>query len=365
MGFRTRTLVIRRSVETSPDSVDDVGEVARRGLAIAAGTVALAAAGDSILRVSDERYALAGTILPPAPYKETLRTELVPGCIWGFEQCIALASVSTNIRMTAIKLRDGSLWVSAPISPTRQCLRELDELGEVAHLVVPSTALEHKASLAEFARIYPRASVWVTPGQSASLIGVPPKSKVLGQESPPWSDEIECKVFLVEPPLTDTFAEAAFFHRRTGTLLVTDCALKLPATAPKILESYGFDGTAGPITLEQWRYKAIAFNFVSARGQDEVDFEALSRPPAIVNPLLRFLVYRRCPQQAAAWVKDVASWPFERIVPAHLQAPFPCTPVQFLEAFGFLFEESSSWEPVDEQLAFLRFLREQVGGPEF
>jgi len=57
----------------------------------------------------------------------------------------------------------------------------------------------------------------------------------------------------VEPPVTDTFAEAVFFHAETQTLLVTDCALKLPAKAPRILESYGYDGTPGPISLEQWR----------------------------------------------------------------------------------------------------------------
>lgn len=51
--------------------------------------------------------------------------------------------------MTVVKLKDGSLWVAAPISPTGECLRLLDELGPVAYLVVPSTALEHKASLFE------------------------------------------------------------------------------------------------------------------------------------------------------------------------------------------------------------------------
>lgn len=356
----------RSSAGASSSAGSENEELARRGLFAASATAALVVGGDAALRAMDERYALFGTILAPAPYKETLRTELVPGRIWGFEQCIALASVSTNIRMTVVRLHDGTLWVSAPISPTRQCLQGIDELGQVSHLVVPSTALEHKASLVEFAKIYPRASVWVTPGQSTFPISVPANSNILGRGSPPpWADELECKVFFVEPPISDVFAEAAFFHKDSGTLLVTDCALKLPAEAPKILESYGYDGTPGPISLDQWRYKAIAFDFVTARGADEADFEALARPAAIVNPLLRFLVYRRCPEQAAAWVQDVAKWPFKRIVPAHLAAPFDCTPAQFLDAFGFLFGKRSSWEPEDAQLAFLRVVREQVGGPEF
>lgn len=359
---RASVLVSRAAAGASADGASDDGtETARRGLVAAAASAVLASGTDAALRAADERYSLRGTIIPPLPYKQTLRTELVAGRIWGFEQCIALLSVSVNIRMTVVRLRDKTLWVCAPISPTRQCLRELDELGTVSNLVVPSDALEHKASLAEFRSIYPRASVWVTPGQD-----VPSGGRVLGEGAPPpWADEIECKVFFVSPPVTDIFAEAAFFHRETATLLVTDCALKLPQSAPQVLESYGYDGTPGPISSEQWRYKAIAFDFVTARGRDVEDFEALSRPAAIVNPLLRFLVYRRCPKQAAAWVEDVARWPFVRVIPAHLQAPFDCSPAQFLDAFGFLFGKTSSWEPADEQLGFLRFLREQVGGPVF
>eukprot|EP00931_Biecheleriopsis_adriatica_P104701 TRINITY_DN79338_c0_g1_i1.p1 TRINITY_DN79338_c0_g1~~TRINITY_DN79338_c0_g1_i1.p1 ORF type:complete len:433 (-),score=81.30 TRINITY_DN79338_c0_g1_i1:34-1299(-) len=360
-----RRVPCRSKAEAATPAESDV-DIARRSALAVGAAFATAAGSNAYLRSSDERFAALGTILAPAPYKETLRTELVPGRIWGFEQCIALASVSTNIRMTVVKLKDGTLWVSAPISPTRQCLQQLDELGEVSHLVVPSTALEHKASLAEFASLYKKASIWVSPGQSSFPISVPGWSKVLGQgPQPPWADELEYKVFFVEPPVTDVFAEVAFFHKESRTLLVTDCALKLPAAPPKVLESYGYDGTPGPISPEQWRYKAIAFDFVTGRGQDEKDFAKLSSPAALVNPLLRFIVYRRCPTQAAAWVEDVARWPFQRIVPAHLQAPFDCTPSEFLQAFGFLFGRQSSWEPEDEQLSFLRSLRDIVGGPEF
>ena len=60
--------------------------------------------------------------------------------------------VSANIRMLVVRLQDGKLWVCGPIAPTTECLKLLDELGEVGHLVVPGTALEHKSSLADFSR---------------------------------------------------------------------------------------------------------------------------------------------------------------------------------------------------------------------
>ena len=42
--------------------------------------------------------------------------------IWTFEQqqALALSNVTTNIRMTIIRLKDGGLWVHAPIAPTEQ-----------------------------------------------------------------------------------------------------------------------------------------------------------------------------------------------------------------------------------------------------
>jgi len=49
----------------------------------------------------------------------------VKGCIWLFEQeqALGFSSVSTNIRMTVIKLKSGGLWVHAPIAPTDECIQ--------------------------------------------------------------------------------------------------------------------------------------------------------------------------------------------------------------------------------------------------
>lgn len=49
------------------------------------------------------------------------------GCIWLFEQeqALGFSSVSTNIRMTVIKLQSGGLWVHAPIAPTEECIQVL------------------------------------------------------------------------------------------------------------------------------------------------------------------------------------------------------------------------------------------------
>ena len=49
------------------------------------------------------------------------------GRIWSFEQeqALGFSSVTTNIRMTVIKLQSGGLWVHAPIGPTDECIQVL------------------------------------------------------------------------------------------------------------------------------------------------------------------------------------------------------------------------------------------------
>lgn len=51
--------------------------------------------------------------------------QAVKDSIWLFEQeqALGFSSVSTNIRMTVIKLKSGGLWVHAPIAPTKECIQ--------------------------------------------------------------------------------------------------------------------------------------------------------------------------------------------------------------------------------------------------
>lgn len=53
-----------------------------------------------------------------------LESQAVKNVIWLFEQeqALGFSSVSTNIRMTVIKLKSGGLWIHAPIAPTKECI---------------------------------------------------------------------------------------------------------------------------------------------------------------------------------------------------------------------------------------------------
>ena len=92
-----------------------------------------------------------------------------PGRVWFFEQKQGIGlglNVSVNVRMTVIKLRNGGLWVHAPIAPTDECIALLNELNApVEHIVLPTTLFEHKIFVGPFQRRFPDASVFIAPDQ--------------------------------------------------------------------------------------------------------------------------------------------------------------------------------------------------------
>ncbi|KAF9590092.1 hypothetical protein IFM89_030840 [Coptis chinensis] len=115
-------------------------------------------------------------ILDAIVKRSTLRTEAVKNCIWLFEQeqALGFSSVSTNIRMTVIKLKSGGLWIHAPIAPTDECIQLVKELGApVEHIVLPTFAYEHKIFVGPFSRKFPKAKVWVAPRQWSWPLNLP------------------------------------------------------------------------------------------------------------------------------------------------------------------------------------------------
>lgn len=150
--------------------------------------------------------------------------------------------------MTVIRLKQGGLWCHAPVAPTEECVRLLDELGEVKYIVLPTTALEHKVFVKDFSRKYPKASlkvgklilfqyhkaltrpacrlaacsiqaqVWAAPDQWSWPINLPTPFRVDGtledgDPSAPWHQEIEQALF--RPPVIGIGPanEVVFFHK--------------------------------------------------------------------------------------------------------------------------------------------------------
>jgi hypothetical protein len=340
-------------------------------------------------------------LVPIYPYRRrrTLRREIVKDTIWAFEQVQGILYVVVPIRMTLVKLATGGLLVYAPIAPTPECLRLLQELiaqhGDVRYIVLPTVSgLEHKVFVGPFARCFPQAQVYVAPGQWSfplnlplTWLGLPSRrTHILSPESDqvPFAAEFD---YAILGPLNlglGGFGEVALFHRHSQTLLLTDAVVAVPEEPPAIIQLDPFpllfharDGVTDQIADNEatrrkgWqRVVLFAFYFrpsaleVVELGQSirnavkaldrsrkaywgwfpfqwkegwERSFEALrGQGRLFVAPILQQLILNRAPQETLEWANRVARWSFQQIIPCHLDAPIVADPKQFRQAFSFL-----------------------------
>jgi hypothetical protein len=347
---------------------------------------------------------------PLYPYgtRRTLRTEVVKDTIWTFDQIQGIFYVVVPIRMTVVKLATGGLLVYAPVAPTRECIRLVQELvavhGDVKYIILPTVSgIEHKVFVGPFARKFPQAQVFVAPHQWSfpinlplSWLGLPNKrTQILTEDSDvPFADEFDVAVLSVNLGAR-WFGEVALCHKRSHTLLVTDTVLSVPADPPAIvqLDPYpllfhakddAFEVVADTpenrrkgwqrIALFAFYFRPNALSTVnlgqairdSFKASDrsrkayfgiypfrwladwQRSFEALrGNGRLFVAPVLQALILNRDPQVTIAWADKVASWDFQQIIPCHLDSPLTATPEQFRQAFAFLEKQIGDTEADD------------------
>lgn len=181
-GFVAPTSQVRYRSPTrlSSDVQEDSGDgLSRRQFAEL--TFAGVGLGVSFLgtrEIAPTDYGLWG-ILPVGTYKskKTLLKEIVPGKIWTLDQKFGILNVQVPLRMTVIKMSDGGLWVYNPVAATPECVDMLKSLiaehGPLKHIVVGSVALEHKVYAGVLAQKFPKAQVWLQPGQYSFPVNLP------------------------------------------------------------------------------------------------------------------------------------------------------------------------------------------------
>ncbi|WP_193198332.1 DUF4336 domain-containing protein [Nostoc sp. MG11] len=340
-------------------------------------------------------------VLPLYPYgkRRTIRKEVVKDTIWTFDQLQGIFYVVVPIRMTVVKLDDGGLFVYAPVAPTPECIRLVNELvakhGNVRYIILPTiSGLEHKVFVGPFARCFPNAQVFVAPNQWSfplnlplSWLGLPPKrTQVLPQDSTktPFADQFDYAMLGPIDLGPGKFAEVAFFHKRSHTLLVTDSVISIPEDPPAIVQLdpypllfHAKDKAADivadipanrrkgwqrislfalyfqPSTLEisEWgqvfrdalkapeRSNRAYFGLFPFKWREnwQQSFYALQGGGRLfVAPILQTLILNRAPRETIDWADQVASWDFQWIVPCHFDSPIKAAPHQFRQAFSFL-----------------------------
>ncbi|BAY60904.1 hypothetical protein NIES22_09640 [Calothrix brevissima NIES-22] len=339
--------------------------------------------------------------LPIYPFgnRRTIRKEVVKDTIWTFDQIQGIFYVVVPIRMTVVKLEAGGLLVYAPVAPTAECIRLVNELvaehGEVKYIILPTiSGLEHKVFVGPFARCFPQAQVFVAPSQWSfplnlplSWLGLPTKrTQILPADSQkaPFADEFD---YAILGPINlgpGKFAEVAFFHKRSHTLLLTDTILSVPEEPPAIVQLdpypllFHAKESAGDIVVDNqanrrqgWQRISLFALYFQPSVLDVISFaqtlrDAIKAPERsqkayfglypfkwqsdwqrsfaalrgdgrlFVAPILQTLILNRAPKETINWANKVASWNFHWIIPCHFDSPIKAEPYQFRQAFSFL-----------------------------
>jgi Domain of unknown function (DUF4336) len=339
--------------------------------------------------------------LPIYPFgkRRTIRKEVINNTIWTFDQLQGIFYVVVPIRMTVIKLSEGGLLVYAPVAPTPECIRLVNELvtehGDVKYIILPTiSGVEHKIFVGPFARYFPNATVFVAPSQWSfplnlplSWLGLPRKrTKLLPADSnqTPFAKEFDYAILGAIDLGAGKFSEVAFFHKSSKTLLVTDSVVSVPEEPPAIVQLdpypllfhardeafelildnaenrrkgwqrivlFAFYFQPSVLELPKWsnvfrdaakvsdRSRKNYFGLYPFQWQPDWQhcFHTLRGDGRIfVAPILQALILNRAPEETLAWADKVAQWDFQRIIPCHLDNAIAATPYQFRQAFSFL-----------------------------
>lgn len=137
--------------------------------------------------------------------------------IWIFEGgVVSFFAMPYSTRMTVVRLSTGQLWIHSPIALTPALRLEIDALGDVAYLVAPNAL--HHLFLGDWQQVYPRAKSYGTEEVIQKRQDLRFDGELNAADHYPWGEEIEQVLFTGSKAME----ECVFFHKASGTLVVTD-----------------------------------------------------------------------------------------------------------------------------------------------
>jgi Domain of unknown function (DUF4336) len=335
----------------------------------------------------------------PFSRRRTICREIIKDTIWTFDQLQGIFYVVVPIRMTVVKLENGGLLIYAPVAPTCECIRLVNELvaqhGDVKYIILPTiSGLEHKVFVGPFARRFPHSQVFIAPNQwsfpvnlPVTWLGLPGKrTHILPEDSSqtPFGSDFDYAILGPIDLKAGLFEEVAFFHRPSGTLLLTDSIVSIPQDPPAIiqLEPYPLlfhakdsaeeivEDNQGnrrqgwkriclfamyfqPSVLDVPPWSEVFLKALRAKDKSnkayfglypfkwqenwENCFDALrGNGRLLVAPILQTLILNRAPKETLYWADKVASWNFQRIISCHFDSPIESQANEFRQAFSFL-----------------------------
>lgn len=177
---------------------------------------------------------------------------IVPNALWHAQQPLKFGPISLTTRMTVVRLRDGSLWIHSPISPTRELIEELRSTGSVRYVVAPNKS--HHLYFLDFLNAFAAAEGFIAEGlesKRGDLVRFPR----IPREAP-WSADLR-GYFIEGLPILN---ETVWFHGDTGTLVLTDLLFCFSAAnrglAALVSKALGVRGKLGMSRTMKWAIKS-------------------------------------------------------------------------------------------------------------
>eukprot|EP00271_Cylindrocystis_brebissonii_P017740 TRINITY_DN472_c0_g14_i1.p1 TRINITY_DN472_c0_g14~~TRINITY_DN472_c0_g14_i1.p1 ORF type:complete len:382 (+),score=42.19 TRINITY_DN472_c0_g14_i1:271-1416(+) len=176
----------------------------------------------SLLEVEEEAVLAPGIVAECGTKIE----EVAPG-VWTFRQVLGFPALGLDggLRMTAIRLADGGVWLTAPVKMTPTIKDTLERLGPVRHIVLGSNSPEHWVFTRAYAKAYPEARIYTLPPLKrfnfVTRFWVPCIDETLTNVPPPEWDEAFDQV-LFDLGKRAMFSEMLFLHKASGTLMAYD-----------------------------------------------------------------------------------------------------------------------------------------------
>ena len=120
------------------------------------------------------------------------------------------------VRMVIVRLPSGKLWIWSPIELTKDLKREVQAIGEVAHLVSPNKI--HHLFLQDWKEAFPEAKLWGPASTIEKRKDLPFEAALDSVLPDSWEDALDLAHFTG----SSFMDELVFYHRPSKTAILAD-----------------------------------------------------------------------------------------------------------------------------------------------
>ena len=207
--------------------------------------------------------------------------EVVPGTIAVLEYPVRYSGIDLRARMTVVRLEDGSLFLHSPCRMDDETAAAVRSRGPVSCIVAPGSF--HFSHVESAQQAFPEAETWICPGVERKAPRLRFDWMLGDRPDPKWAAGMDQVLVRGNRIIT----EAAFFHKTSRTLILTDLIENVTDATPEV----------------DWKLK-LWWKLV---------FRMWNRP----KPAPEYQLGWSDKQAAAASLSRILEWDFTRIVLAH------------------------------------------------